>query len=77
MLVYSVFLLLGCTAFVAKIGSFDRHAHRVIIDNHILPFVYYIYDSSAGPSLQEDNFGPSMAKNIASYMANVEKRCRS
>ena len=44
----------------------------VIIDNHILPFVY---DNDGGTDtfvLQEDNCGTHRAKSVATYLANEE-----
>ncbi len=57
---------------VGTIGNFDRHTYRVIIDNHVLPFIYYIYDGSNGFVLQEDNCGPHRACSFAMYLQNEE-----
>ncbi len=63
------FSLRGSTALVGTIGTFDRHTYRVIIDNHILSFVYNVHDGPADFSLQEDNCGPHRAKSIPIYLA--------
>lgn len=52
------------------IGSFDCNAYRVIIDNHILPFVYNIHGETDQFILQEDNFGSQRALTIATYSVN-------
>ena len=71
--VWGSFSLRGHTALVRTIGSFDRDTYQVIIDNHILPFVYNTHDGTASFILQEDNCGPHRAKSIAIYLANEER----
>ncbi len=62
----------GRSPLMATIGSFDRHTYRVIIDDHILPFVYDVHDGTEPFVLQEDICGPHRAKCIATHLANED-----
>ena len=62
----------GRTPLVRTVGSFDQHTYRVMIDNHILPFVYDVHGGTNTFILQEDNCGPHRAKSIATYLANED-----
>ena len=62
----------GRTPIVETFGSFDKHTYRVIIDNHILPFMYEVHGGPASFALQEDNCEPHRAKSVATYLANEE-----
>lgn len=66
------FSVSGRTPLVGTIGSFKSDRYRVIIDNHILPFMYDVYDGPARFVLQEDNCRPHRAINIATYLKNDE-----
>ena len=68
--VWGEFSVHGRTPSVRSIGSFDRHAYLVMIDNHILPFVYDIHCCIESFVLLEGNCGPHRAKSIAMYLAN-------
>ena len=48
----------GRTPLVRTTRSFTSDIYRVIIDNHISPFMHDIYDESECLVLQEDNCGP-------------------
>lgn len=41
----------------------------MIIDNHVLPYVYNVHDGPAKFVLQEDNRGPYRARSIAMYLS--------
>ncbi len=41
--VWGGFSMRGRTSLFGTIGSFDRNTYRVVIDNHILPFVYDVH----------------------------------
>ena len=60
------------SALIGTVGSFGRLTYRVIIDNHILPFMYYVHVGPECFILQEDNCGPHRAKSIATYLSNEE-----
>ena len=62
----------GRTPLVGNIGSFNQQTYRVIIDNHVLPFVYHVHDGPANLVLQEDNCGPHRARSVASYLFDEE-----
>ncbi len=70
--VWGGFSLRGRTPLVGTVGSFDNSAYPVIINNHILPFMYDVHDGSESFILQEDNCGPHRANRIATYLANEE-----
>ena len=54
----------------SPVGSFDRNAYRVIIDNHILPFIYDVHEGTDTFVLQEDNCAAHRASSIAIYLQN-------
>ncbi len=62
----------GHTPLVGTIGTFYRNTYRVIIDNHILPFMYDNHDGPASFMLQEDTCGPRRARSIATYLQSQE-----
>ena len=70
--VWGGFSLRGRTPLVGTIGSFDHYTYRVIIDNHVLPFVYDLHGGSNAFVLQEDDCGPHRAKSIAMYLVDEE-----
>ena len=70
--VWGWFSLSGCPPLFRTVGSFDSETYRVIVDNHILPFIYNIHGGTDGFVLQEDNCGPHRSKNIATYLANED-----
>ena len=70
--VWGCFSMHGRTPPVGTIGSFTSATYRVIIDNHIIPFIYDIHGGTNEFILQEDNCGPHRAKNIATYLANED-----
>ena len=39
------------------VGSLDQHEFQVIIDNHVLPFMYDVHNDSDTFIIQEDNCG--------------------
>ena len=45
--VWSGFSIHGRLQLVGTVGSFDRHTYRVIIDDHILPFIYNVHNGPA------------------------------
>ncbi len=60
------------TPFVGVIGSVTQATYRVIIDNHVLSFMYDIHDGPGPCVLQKGNCGPHRAKSIATYLHNEE-----
>ncbi len=62
----------GRIPLVGTVGSFTSETYRVIIDNHILPFMYDTHDSPATSVLQEDSCGPHRAKLLL-YIYKIKK----
>ncbi len=62
----------GRTPLVGVTVSFTQTTYRVIIDNHVLHFIYGVHDEPASFALQEDNYGPHQAKSVATYLHNEE-----
>lgn len=62
----------GRTPLVGIVVMFDQHAYQVIIDNHILPFMYDLHNGPKGWILQEKNCGSSRSKSAAKYLQNKE-----
>ncbi len=67
-----VFLYEGQDPLVGVIRSFTRATYRVVIDNHVLSFMYDVHDGPASLVLQEDNCGRHRATSIATYLHNEE-----
>lgn len=58
------------TPLVGKIGKFNEHTYKAIIDEHIILFIENNYDGPTSFVLQEDNCGTQRAESIAMYLAN-------
>ncbi len=54
------------------VGHFSSNTYRVIIENHILPFMYDTHGGLGSVVLQEDSCGSHRAKFIATYLQNGE-----
>ncbi len=66
------FSALRRTPLVGTCRSFTSNTYRVIIDKHILPFMYDTHNGLGSFVLQEDNCEPHRAKCIAAYLHNEE-----
>ena len=56
---------------LGQLGHLIRvSVYRVVIDNHILPFMNDVRGGSASVVLQEDNCGSQRAKYVATYLTN-------
>ena len=51
-------------------GSFDQNTNRVIVKNHILPFIYDMHGGTNKFVLLENNSGSNLANYIATYLKN-------
>lgn len=49
-----------------------RQTYRIIIHNHMIPFIYDVHGGTDKSMLQEDRCGPHRAKPIATYLENED-----
>ncbi len=63
---------MGRTPLDGTYRSFTSNTYRVIIDNHILPFMYDAHSALGSFLLQEYNCGPHRAKFVVTYLQNEE-----
>ena len=68
--VWGGFFVRGRIPVVGTVGSYDQQTYRVIIENHILPFVYDIHGGTESFVLQKDNCGQHRAKSTAKFLGN-------